>query len=101
MTYKTAPPSLRKFFPLILIFIIIPLLGCNLLNRIGSSAGKDEMTLEEALEIEPLDNRSTVFEEMGPPDAFTLKFQELEGQTVRWETWSYFDFNTLFEFIDG
>lgn len=101
MTYKTAPLSLRRLFPLFLIFIIIPLLGCNLLNRIGSGAGGDEMTLEEALEIEPQDNRPTVFEEMGPPDAFTLKFQELEGQSVRWETWSYFDFNTLFEFIDG
>lgn len=99
---KTAPPSLRKFFPFLIILIIIPLLGCNLLNRIGiGSSEAESMSLDEALEVEPLDSRPTVLEEMGPPDAFTLKFQELEGQTVRWETWSYFDFNTLFEFIDG
>jgi len=79
-------------------------LGCNLFNRLGdavSDSESDSMTLEKALEVTPLDSRPTVLEEMGPPDAFLIKFQELEGQNVRWETWSYFDFTTLFEFIDG
>jgi len=79
-------------------------LGCNLFNRLGdavSDSESDSMTLEKALEVTPLDSRPTVIEEMGPPDAFLIKFQELEGQAVRWETWSYLDFTTLFQFIDG
>ena len=107
MTHKTAPPSLRRLFPLFLIIIIIPLLGCNLLNRIGGGgdvvddAAGDEMSLEEALEVTPLDSRPTVIEEMGPPDAFSITFSELEGETVRWESWSYFDLTSQFDFIDG
>lgn len=102
MTHKTVPPPVRKFLPLFMILISLPLLACNLLNLLGSrGSGSEEMSLEEALEVAPVDSRPTVLEEMGPPDAFTVKFQELEGQTVRWETWSYFDFVTLFEFIDG
>ncbi len=101
MTHKPATPSLRSFLPFFIILILIPLLGCNLIDRITTRGGPEDMSLEEALEVEPLDGRPTVLEEMGPPDSFTLKFQELEGQIVRWETWSYFDFTTLFEFIDG
>ena len=102
MTNKTAPPSLRKFFPLFLIIILIPLLGCNLLNRMGSGSSDSEaMSVEEALAVTPLDSRPTMIEEMGPPDAFTLTFQELEGQIVRWESWSYFDLTAQFDFIDG
>lgn len=59
------------------------------------------MTLSEALEVTADDARPAVREEMGPPDAFTLHFEQLEGKTVRWETWSYFDFQTRFDFIDG
>jgi len=100
--HKSAPPHVRKFLPFLFILILIPLLGCNLLERIGGFASESEaMSLEDALELTPLDSRPTVLEEMGPPDAFLIKFQELEGQTIRWETWSYFDFTTLFEFIDG
>jgi len=102
VTHKSAPPPVLKFLPYFLILISIPLLGCNLINRLGDLGSRsDAMSLEEALEITPVDSRPTVMEEMGPPDAFTIKFQELEGQIVRWETWSYFDFTTLFEFVDG
>lgn len=102
MKHKSAPAPVRKFLPFLFILILIPLLGCNLLDRIGGFESESEaMSLEDALELTPLDSRPTVLEEMGPPDAFLIKFQELEGQFIRWETWSYFDFTTLFEFIDG
>ncbi|TFH32464.1 MAG: hypothetical protein E4G99_12695 [Anaerolineales bacterium] len=59
------------------------------------------MSLEDALAVTPEDRRDTVLEEMGAPDAFTISFEELEGIPVRWETWSYFDFNSRFDFMDG
>ncbi len=59
------------------------------------------MSLEAALAIPPDDGRPTVIAQLGPPDAFSLHFDELEGQSVRWETWSYFDFGTRFDFVDG
>ena len=102
MTHKNASPPFRKFLPLIIILIIIPLLGCNLTNILGDRFSKsDTMSLEEALEVTPVDARPTVLEEMGPPDTFTINFSDLEGQTVRWENWSYFDFTRQFDFIDG
>ena len=98
---------------IILPFIIIAILtACNL-----PSSGQDEvaegepiieeqppfeeMSLEEALAIPPEDRRETVLTEMGAPDTFTLKFEELEGSVVRWEEWSYFEFDSRFDFIDG
>jgi len=102
VTPKPAPPPVRKFLPYFLILISIPLLGCSLFNRLGDLvSSSDSMSLEEAFEVTPVDSRPTVMEEMGPPDAFTITFQELEGQLVRWESWSYFDFTTQFDFIDG
>ena len=102
MTHRSLPLSTRKLLPYILILLFIPLLGCNLLDRITNrSPDPETISLEEALQVTPLDSRPTVMEEMGPPDAFVLKFMELDGQIVRWETWSYFDFTTQFEFVDG
>lgn len=92
MTHKTAPSP--RIFPIILLIAL-------LITACSPKAAPDSMSLEEALSVQPDDGRPTVLEEMGPPDAFTIEFQELEGQVVRWETWSYFDFNTQFDFIDG
>jgi len=59
------------------------------------------MTLEEALQVEAEDARPEVQRLMGRPDSFTLEWQDLEGQQVRWEEWSYFDQGTRFDFLDG
>ena len=102
MTHKTVSPPRRSLFPILLILILLTITGCGLLD--GSAEPDPEepaMSLEEALAVEPEDARPRVLEEMGPPDAFTIEFQELEGQIVRWETWSYFDFTAQFDFIDG
>lgn len=102
MTRKTVPPPLRKYLPSLLILLALPLAGCGLFDRGGTSQPEEmPMSVEEALETTPFDSRPTVLEEMGPPDAFTIQFKELEGQIVRWESWSYFDFTTQFDFIDG
>ena len=61
----------------------------------------EAMTLSEALAVPPEDRRSTVLNVLGAPDAFSVRFKELEGQAVRWESWYYFDFASSFEFVDG
>ena len=50
------------------------------------------------------DNDRAEFEEtLGPPDAFTVRYEPgLDGSTeVRSETWIYFDLLTAYEFADG
>lgn len=100
------PAPYRKH-PLVLILLSsIILLGCTLTRTLIDlvsqvSPFSQQMTLEEALTVTPEDRRPTVLEEMGAPDTFTVHFQTLEGETVRYETWSYFDFQSRFDFIDG
>ena len=102
MTHPTVSPPLRRLFPLFLIIFLLLTPGCGLLGGTQEPEPTESgMTLEEALQTTPLDGRPTVLEELGPPDAFTIQFKELEGQIVRWESWSYFDFTTQFDFIDG
>ena len=103
MTRQSPPPPFPRFLPMILFLAALPLFGCSLLDRFSGlfSGSPPEMSVEEALAVDPADGRPTVLEEMGPPDAFSITFDELEGQIVRWESWSYFDFNTQFDFIDG
>lgn len=100
MTRHSSPPPSVPHLSLFLILTILLLSGCGLFEPFSAPA-EPAMSVEEALEVEPLDSRPTVLEEMGPPDAFTIQFKELEGQIVRWESWSYFDFTTQFDFIDG
>ena len=59
------------------------------------------VSLEQALSAESEDRRPKLLELMGPPDAFTLEWQELNGRSIRWEEWSYFDFESRFDFVDG
>ncbi len=105
MTRQFPPSPAVHLSPLILLLITLPLLGCGLIdsarNLIPGDNPGESMSVEQALAIEPEDARPTVLEEMGPPDAFSITFDELEGQIVRWESWSYFDFDTQFDFIDG
>jgi len=50
-------------------------------------------------------DRDQVESLMGPPDAFSISFDQAEGGSsatiVRYETWFYFDIQTAFEFVDG
>ena len=101
-----SPVSHRKFPTVLVLVSSLLLLGCALtrgLTDLVSQAfsGSPEMTLEEALQVTPEDRRPTVREEMGAPDTFTIHFQTLEGETVRFESWAYFDFQSRFDFVDG
>lgn len=87
----------------VLTCLTLTALACNL-SRAGrdeNTAPQGEMTLEEALAVEPVDGRPEVLRLMGTPDSITITWQELEGQTVRQEEWSYYDAQTRFDFVDG
>ena len=59
------------------------------------------MTLDHALSVVQDDNRTQVLDQMGPPDAFKITYQQLNGKLVREEEWSYFDDKTRFDFVNG
>lgn len=59
------------------------------------------VSLDEALAVPAEDRRQEILDMFGAPDAFTLQWQELQGQVVRQEEWSYFDFKSRFDFVDG
>lgn len=94
---------LRITVPLALTALSLAALACNLgrTDQGGTSASQPEMTLEEALAVPAEDRRPEVLRLMGIPDSFTLSFQELDGQPVRLEEWSYFDSESRFDFVDG
>jgi len=68
---------------------------------LDSLIAESGMTLDEVMAPPAVDERSETLDLMGAPDAFTLQWQELQGQTVRWEEWSYFDYESRFDFVDG
>lgn len=78
-------------------------LACNASRaaQTPSPSAEGEMSLAEALEVPAEDRRPEVLRLLGAPDAFTLRWQELDGQLVRWEEWSYFDLAARFDFVDG
>jgi hypothetical protein len=88
----------RTIALLFLTGLTLTTLACNLS---GSPASPTEMTLAQALEVAPQDRRPEILRLMGVPDAITITWQDLEGQSVRLEEWSYFDAQTRFDFVDG
>jgi hypothetical protein len=110
------PPRLRPLRRIVL-FAAIPIaaLACSIAgffptassqslvdlsaaSEIYNAAG---ISLDEALAAKTEDRRPEVLALMGAPDAFTLEWQMLNDQLVRWEEWSYFDFGSRFDFVDG
>jgi hypothetical protein len=112
---RTPPWILRGRNLILLATLAIPALACSLLNPFQRASPADTVdlssaveiydeagvSLQDALAVEAEDQRQQVLDLMGAPDAFTLEWQELEGQLVRWEEWSYFDFESRFDFVDG
>jgi hypothetical protein len=70
----------------------------------GQSSGKACFDLFRASEIldTPADDRQTVAAELGLPQTFDIAFGwDESGVSVRYETWTYFDYLTDFVFVDG
>ena len=72
-----------------------------------SPAGETTALLQSVLgkpQLPEAENDRAEFEEtLGPPDAFTVRYEHgIDGSTiVRYETWVYFDLLTAYEFVDG
>ncbi len=95
--------------------LLVTVLACSLFTPSTAQTDLDEagqataaavydeagLSLDEALKVPTEDQRAETLRLLGPPDAFTLQWQELEGQLVRQEQWSYFDFESRFDFVDG
>lgn len=96
------PSNLKPALPLVALALFLSTIACNApLPRLGALLAPADMSVEEALAVDPVDRRPVVLGEMGAPDAFTITFQEIEGQTVRWEEWAYHEFDSRFDFVDG
>jgi hypothetical protein len=70
----------------------------------GQASGKACFDLFRATEIldTPPDDRQTVVAELGLPQTFDIAFGwDENGDAVRYETWTYFDYLTDFVFVDG
>jgi len=70
----------------------------------GQASGKACFDLFRASEIldTPVDDRQTVVAELGLPQTFDIAFGwDENGDAVRYETWTYFDYLTDFVFVDG
>jgi hypothetical protein len=57
--------------------------------------------LEAALAAETVDDRPGVLDYLGPPDAFDIAIVQVEGGTVRKESWRYYQYATRVDFVDG
>lgn len=93
---------------LLIAALVTASVACNLGEYLPSrdtsetvSEAEASMSLAQALAASLEDRRQTILEQMGSPDVFLIQFEDLEGQVVRSEQWSYLDFESRFDFIDG
>jgi len=105
--------SIRLF--LMAFALTLSALACNLPLAAGENDQADQtdlseidalmeevgLSIDEVMADPMLDERHETLQYMGAPDSFTLQWQELQGQMVRWEEWSYYDFESRFDFVDG
>lgn len=57
--------------------------------------------IEAAFAAEVVDDRPTVLEYLGRPDAFSISILTVENVQVRMESWRYYQFGTRVDFVDG
>jgi len=60
-----------------------------------------ELTLDQALSVEIEDARPALVSNLGPPDAFSKTVDEVEGQLLISEEWSYITLGVRVELVDG
>ena len=99
------PPHPRFLILLLIASLSISALACtltDLLSELISPVSEDELNdLQAALDAEGLDHRLEVLEYLGHPDAFDIAIVEVEGGSVRRESWRYFQYGTRVDFVDG
>ena len=60
-----------------------------------------DLTLEQALSVEVEDARPVLLSNLGPPDAFSKTVDEVEGQLLISEEWSYISMGVRVDLVDG
>lgn len=71
--------------------------GCSGESEGGGTSSSDGGTAV----TDTRDQRADVLAEIGAPDAFVLQVSEVDGDAVRYESWTYFDAGTQIDFLDG
>lgn len=99
------PSRSRSMILLMIVSVMISSLACNLTRLLSESSlviSEEELNdLQAALDAETADHRSEVLEYLGFPDAFDIAIVEVEGRSVRRESWRYFQYGTRVDFVDG
>lgn len=99
------PPRLRAQILLIISGLLITSVACNLhtlLPDFFPVVSEDALNdLPAALDAETVDHRPEVLEYLGRPDAFDIAIVEVEGRSVRRESWRYFQYGTRVDFVNG
>ena len=99
------PPRFYIIILLCIASLSISTLGCiltDLLSELISPVSEEDLNdLQAALDAEVVDHRSEVVDYLGFPDAFDIAIVEVEGGSVRRESWRYFQYGTRVDFVDG
>ncbi|HEX9260625.1 MAG TPA: hypothetical protein VF855_13885 [Acidimicrobiales bacterium] len=81
--------------------VLVAGLAVGVLAASGCGGSDEPMSLDQALRTPISDRRDAVRSVLGPPEAFKITFGEVNGQTVRYEAWSYPSLAARVDFVDG
>lgn len=91
--------TLRHRSLLLVVLFAVLIVGCS--NDEPQSEPVDREELIDAAATPAVDRRSEIRSLVGSPDSFSIWVDEIEGTTVRFESWAYHDLLTRFDFADG
>jgi len=66
-----------------------------------ASSQADPIGVEDVAGFESIDRRGELLAELGGPDAFVITVDEIGGEVVRFESWSYYEANSQIDLVDG
>lgn len=81
---------------------LVALAACGGSGGDDATSGDDDViTLSEAMSTELEDQRPSLMQVLGEPQAFRIVFVPVEGAVMRHETWDYLELGSRFDFVDG
>jgi len=66
-----------------------------------ASSQADPIGVEDVAGFESIDRRGELLAELGGPDAFVITVDEIGGEVVRFESWSYYEATSQIDLVDG
>jgi hypothetical protein len=74
-------------------------------NVIGANAAEGteviDIDFDAVADVESVDRRSDLLAELGGPDAFVVKADEIDGEVSRLESWTWYAAGSQIDLIDG